>query len=61
MIISLLILKLIIPVYSTVRIINLFIIIIYTVIGSLVYLLYLYKTNSIKEIYGYKFQKKFKK
>ena len=61
MVISLLIVKLIIPIYSETRIINLFIIIIYSIIGSIVYLFYMDKTNSIRDIYGDKFIKKLKK
>lgn len=58
MVISLLVVKLIIPIYSQVRILNLLIVIIYSVIGCLVYIFYMYKTKSIKEIYGDKFLKK---
>ena len=58
MTISLLILKLLIPSYSEVRLINLFIIIIYSIVGSLIYIFYMYKTKTIKEIYGNKLLKK---
>ena len=58
MIISLLLVKLLIPISSSIRFINLFIIVIYTLIGGVVYILYMNKTNSIKEIYGNNFLKR---
>ena len=60
MIIVLFIFSLIIPIYSKVRIINLFIIILYTIIGGIVYFIYAYKSNLIKNIFGDNFIKKIK-
>ena len=60
MIIVLFILSLIIPVYSKIRILNLFIIIMYALIGALVYFLYAYKSNLMRNIFGNGFIKKIK-
>lgn len=47
-------LKFIIPVYSDIRIVNLLIILLYVVVGSIVYLLFMYKTGAIRHIFGKK-------
>lgn len=47
-------LKFIIPVYSDIRIVNLLIILLYVVVGSIVYLLFMYKTGTIRHIFGKK-------
>ena len=60
MVISLLIVKLVIPISSTSRFMNLPIIIIYTLIGGAVYLFYMYKTKSIEQVFGNKILDKFK-
>lgn len=49
-----------IPTYSDIRIVNLGIIIVYTLIGFLSYILYTYKSGTIKNIYGNKLIKLFK-
>ena len=49
-----------IPIYSDIRIVNLGIIIVYTLIGFLSYILYTYKSGTIKNIYGNKLIKLFK-
>lgn len=61
MIIALLITKLIIPISSTSRFLNIPIIIIYTAIGMLVYFVYMSKTKSIDEVFGKGFLDRFKK
>ena len=60
MIFVLFILSLIIPIYSKVRIINLFIIILYAIVGGIVYFIYAYKSNLLKNIFGNNFMKKIK-
>ena len=60
MVISLLIVKLVIPISSTSRFMNLPIIIIYTLIGGAAYLFYMYKTKSIEQVFGNKILDKFK-
>lgn len=47
-------LKFIIPVCSDIRIVNLLIILLYVVVGSIVYLLFMYKTGAIRHIFGKK-------
>lgn len=47
-------LKFIIPISSGVRILNLLIIFIYIFVGSIVYLLFMYKTGTIRHIFGKK-------
>ena len=59
MVISLVILKLIVPIYSTSRFLNIFIIIVYAIVGIIVYFFYMHKTNSLQEVFGDKFLKKF--
>ncbi len=61
MVICLFIMKLIVPIYSSSRFINLFIIIIYTVVGGCVYLFYMYKTKSIEEVFEKKINNILKK
>lgn len=60
MIIILFVISLLIPTYSTVRIINLFIIILYACIGAVIYFLYSYKFNLIRNIFGNSFMNKIK-
>lgn len=47
-------LKFIIPISSSVRILNLLIILLYIFVGSIVYLLFMYKTGTIRHIFGKK-------
>lgn len=61
MVLVLLIVKLIVPISSTSRFLNLPIIIIYTIIGGAVYLFYMYKTKSIEQVFGEKLINRFKK
>lgn len=61
MIIGLLLLKLIVPIASTNRFINIPIVIIYTLVGMIIYFFYMYKTNSIDKIFGEKLLQKFKR
>ena len=61
MVISLLLLKLIVPISSASRFMNLPIIIVYTVVGGAVYLFYMYKTKSIEQVFGDKILKKLRK
>lgn len=60
MIIVLYLISRFIPTYSDIRIVNLGIIIVYTLIGFLSYILYTYKSGTIKNIYGNKLVKLFK-
>ena len=52
MILVLFVMKLIIPIYSSTRIVNLFIILLYMVVGMIVYFLYGYYTKLIKRVFG---------
>ena len=61
MVIGLLIVKLIIPIASTNRFINIPIVIIYTAIGMIIYFFYMYKTKSIDKIFGEKLLQKLKR
>ena len=61
MVLSLLLVKLIVPISSLSRFMNLPIIIIYTLVGGAVYLFYMYKTNSVEQVFGDKIINKFKK
>lgn len=61
MVLSLLLVKLIVPISSPSRFMNLPIIIIYTLVGGAVYLFYMYKTNSVEQVFGDKIINKFKK
>lgn len=61
MVIGLLLLKLIVPIASTNRFINIPIVIIYTLVGMIIYFFYMYKTNSIDKIFGEKILQKFKR
>lgn len=61
MVLSLLILKLVIPISSSSRFLNIPIILIYTLIGGTVYFIYMIKSNSVKEIFGERLLNKFKK
>lgn len=60
MIIVLFILSLIIPIYSKVRIVNLFIILFYALVGAVIYFIYAYKSNLIRNIFGKNFLTKIK-
>ena len=60
MIIVLFILSLIIPIYSKVRIVNLFIILLYALVGATVYLIYVYKVKLLSNIFGRNFINKIK-
>ena len=60
LIIVLFIISLLIPIYSKIRIVNLFIIIFYACIGAFVYFLYAYKSNLMKNIFGNAFINKIK-
>mgnify|MGYP000845882649 FL=1 len=60
MVIGLLLLKLIVPIASTNRFINIPIVIIYTLVGMIIYFFYMYKTNSIDKIFGEKLLQKFR-
>lgn len=61
MIFVLFVLKFVIPISSNVRIVNLFIIIVYSIIGSIVYLIFTSKMGTIKHIFGDKIRKSIKK
>lgn len=58
MIVILYLLKFIVPLYSTNRIFNIFIILFYSLIGIIVYFIYSLKTKTIKNIFGNKLFKK---
>ena len=60
MIIVLFIISLIIPVYSKIRIVNLFIILLYAAVGAVIYFIYAYKSNLIRNIFGKNFLTKIK-
>ena len=60
MIIVLFIVSLIIPVYSDIRIVNLFIILFYAFVGAVIYFIYAYKSNLIRNIFGKNFLTKIK-
>ena len=60
MIIVLFILSLIIPIYSKVRIVNLFIILLYALVGATVYFIYVYKVKLLSSIFGRNFINKIK-
>lgn len=61
MIFVLFVLKFVIPISSDIRIVNLFIIIIYSIVGSIVYLIFTSKMGTIKHIFGDKIRKSIKK
>lgn len=61
MVIGLILLKLIVPIASTNRFINIPIVIIYTLVGMIIYFFYMYKTHSIDKIFGEKLLQKFKR
>lgn len=61
MVIVLLLVKLVIPISVPQRFLNILIVAVYAVIGAAVYLFYMYKTNSIQEVFGDKLLNKFKK
>lgn len=54
MIVGLFLMRFIVPVFSSVRIVNLFIILIYTLVGGIIYLFFTYKCGVIKRIFGNK-------
>ena len=55
MLIALFILKLIVPIYTSSRLLNIPIIAIYAIIGILVYFFIAHKFNLIEEVFGSKF------
>lgn len=55
--IVLFVIKFFIPNYAASRILNLFIIVIYVLIGAVVYLAFMYKTNTLKSIFGSRISK----
>ncbi len=55
MTITLFLLKFIIPITSSIRFINLFIVLIYVLIGGLVYIVFMYKLGMVKRIFGNKY------
>ena len=61
MVLVLVLLKLVVPISSTTRLLNIPIIILYTLVGGCVYFIYMIKTGSLKTIFGEKFLKRFKK
>ncbi|MBQ6840507.1 MAG: polysaccharide biosynthesis protein [Bacilli bacterium] len=61
MVVILFLMKFIIPIVSSTRIINLFIILGYSVVGLIVYLLFTLKLGTIKNVFGDKLNKIFKK
>ena len=61
MIVVLFLMKFIIPIVSTTRIVNLFIILGYSIVGVIVYLLFTLKLGTIKNVFGDKLNKLFKK
>lgn len=61
MVIALLLVKLVIPIFVPQRFLNILIVAVYAIIGAAVYLFYMYKTNSIQEVFGDKLLNKFKK
>lgn len=60
MVIVLSIIRLIVPISVEARFLNILIIMVYAIIGMITYFIYMYKTKSIKEIFGDKFTKKTK-
>lgn len=61
MVFVLFIMKLFVPIYSSSRILNVFIILIYCIIGAVVYLFFTYKNGTVKNVFGNKFNKFFRK
>ncbi len=61
MIVVLFLLKFVIPIYSATRIYNIFIILIYTVVGAFVYFLFTYRMKTIQHIFGDKLNRFVKK
>ena len=61
MLIGLFLLKFIVPIYSTSRIMNVPIIIVYTILGTFIYFIYMYRTGTIESIFGNKLLNKIKK
>lgn len=57
MVITLFIISLVVPLSSASRVINIFIIILYAVVGACVYLLYMFKSGTIRNIFGDKINK----
>lgn len=55
MTITLFLLKFIIPITSSIRFINLFIVLIYVLIGGLIYIVFMYKLGMVKRIFGNKY------
>ena len=60
MIIILFIISLIIPIYSKVRIVNLFIILLYSIVGACIYFMYAYKSKLLINVFGKNFINKIK-
>ena len=61
MILSLFLVKLIVPISSSIRILNIPIILVYTIIGASIYLLVSYKSGVINEVLGSKMLEKIKR
>ncbi len=61
MVVVLFLMKFIIPIVSTKRVVNMFIIIGYAVVGMVIYLFFTAKTGTIKSIFGNKLKELFKK
>ena len=61
MVVVLFLVKFIIPLVSASRIVNLFIILGYSIIGVIVYLLFVYKVGTLKSVFGDKLTKILKK
>ena len=61
MVVVLFLVKFVVPIVSASRIVNLFVIVVYALIGSLVYLLFVGRVGAIKNIFGHKLIKIFKK
>ena len=56
MIFALFLIKFIIPISSSIRINNLFIILVYALIGGIIYMFYAYRCGLIKKLFGNKFK-----
>lgn len=61
MIVILFLMKFIVPIVSTSRIVNLFIIIVYALVGALVYMIFMFKVGTVHNIFGDKIKKMLKK
>jgi uncharacterized membrane protein YkvI len=61
MVVLLFLMKFIIPIVSTSRVLNIFIILAYSLVGIVVYLLFVSKIGVVKNIFGKNFKNVFKK